>query len=206
VPTRLDDLERQFGDLATELSDQDATLAEIDGRATEIAAIIAGVDEHLADVDAAASARAAALGNQLEVSRVIDLTARARLFLYQANYGLAIDDLVVAKAILDAIDPTSGGITSEIRDAASARLALSLASLPDRPVLAADDLNVAWQLLVDDTADPAVASLPPVPPLASEQPAAVDTDVVAPVDVVAPAGDGTPAADEATTGDATADG
>ena len=175
VPTRLDELEANFGDLNARADAEDTTVAGIEARIAELDATIAGVDGAVSELATTATSGDADLGNRLEVTGATELLSRARLFLYQANYGLAIGDLTMARAKLERIDPAVGGIAAETRDAAVARISLALASLPDRPVLAADDLDIAWQLLVDDTAVPRAASLPPVPIVSLEE-----TDVAAP--------------------------
>ena len=198
VPTRLDELETNVGDLNARADTEDTTVAGIEAHIAELDASIAGIDEAVSDLATTSAAGDADLGNRLEVTGATELLSRARLFLYQANYGLAIGDLTMARTKLERIDPAVGGIAAETRDAAVARISLALASLPDRPVLAADDLDIAWQLLVDDTAVSRVASLPPVPIVFPEEttPAATDTEPATPE----AADEATPEADAASGG------
>jgi hypothetical protein len=98
----------------------------------------------LADADEEAAARTE---REITVLRAMALMSRARLSLYQANYGLAGEDLAAAQAVLGQItnpDDTIVGVLD--------RLAASAASLPSLPVPAAADLDIAWQLLLGDVA------------------------------------------------------
>ncbi len=74
---------------------------------------------------------------------------RARLFLYQANYGLAEQDIAAALESLNQVPAEARN--SEVID----RLTAAAEALPDRPVLAADELDIAWGALLtpSDQAD-----------------------------------------------------
>lgn len=76
----------------------------------------------------------------------VQLLSRGRLFLYQANYGLAEADIQVAR---DLLADRTGTAPAENLVAAIERLDLVLEALPATPVLASDDLDIAWQLLLD---------------------------------------------------------
>ena len=89
------------------------------------------------------TAGSAELATQVTMLRSMELLSRARLFLYQANYGLAEQDVAAARALI----PTDTAVGEEV----ALRLDRVIESLPDRPVTAADDLDIAWQLLLSPT-------------------------------------------------------
>ncbi len=85
---------------------------------------------------------------ELMVLKSMELITRSRLFLGQNNLGLAQQDIQAAYDLLgelqNQVPPYQTGAVSAVVQ----RLKLSLGNLPDAPVLAADDLEIAWQLLV----------------------------------------------------------
>jgi hypothetical protein len=74
------------------------------------------------------------------------------LFLYQANYGLAAQDLMSARTILAGLEGTTIG-DAAIEETVF-RLDLAIGALPGRPVAASDDLDIAWQALLGEHAQP----------------------------------------------------
>jgi hypothetical protein len=124
---RLSELDRRIAQHSTRLDQLDRAAAELEA----------------SDADAAGSAQA-----ELTVLRGMELLSRARLFLYEANYGLAAQDLTSARRLLAGIDPSNvGGVPI---DETLVRIDLALAALPDRPVVASDDLDIAWQTLLGE--------------------------------------------------------
>jgi len=86
-----------------------------------------------------------ALKNEITMTRVLDLLARARLFLAQSNFGLAKEDVQSARDLLTGLyESTSDEVLAEAID----RLDLSLSNLPDFPVIASGDIEIAWQILI----------------------------------------------------------
>jgi len=103
------------------------------------------------------------LARQIKLLRAMELLSRARLFLYQSNFGLAEQDIQAAREILAAVQPSAplplGSELSEIVE----RLDMCLSRLPDFPVPASDDLDIAWQILLQVTPRPAVPTETPTP-------------------------------------------
>jgi septal ring factor EnvC (AmiA/AmiB activator) len=139
IESRLEALGADDAAVATAV---DALVARLDG-ADEY---IAGHTERLAALDAAQASVGAQLTSELGVLRAMELMSRGRLFLYQANYGLAEQDIAAARAVLAGLESSEAGL------AAIQRLDLAVANLPARPVLASDDLDIAWSLLLGDVA------------------------------------------------------
>jgi hypothetical protein len=96
----------------------------------------------------------ARLDRQIKIVKSMELLSRARLFLYQSNFGMAKQDIQIARDLLDTIDSdgtetTSVGVVEVVQ-----RLDMCLSRLPEFPVVASDDLDIAWQLLLQGTPQP----------------------------------------------------
>ncbi len=151
LTTRIGNLEDDLAALNTETTQR---LDELDSTLTGLDALVAAQSTRLDELDALAVAlgedlnetnSAAAL--QLDLTRAAELMSRARLFLFQANYGLAAGDLDSARATLLGIDADELGGDADI-NAVVDRLERAITNLPDRPVSAASDLDIAWQELL----------------------------------------------------------
>ena len=108
----------------------------------------------------------AKMGSQIKLLKAMELLSRARLFLYQSNFGLAKQDAQLARDILAGLQEAAPeGLTADLTEAIF-RLDLVLKNLPDFPVAASDDLDLAWQVLVQGIPHPTPApteSLTPIP-------------------------------------------
>lgn len=86
------------------------------------------------------------MNSKLDQMISMEYLSRARLFLYQSNFGLAKQDIQQARNtlanIVDQAPKTNSLITEVIQ-----RLDMCLSRLPDYPVPASGDLDIAWQLL-----------------------------------------------------------
>ncbi len=165
VPAQLDGLDARLTELADAQAAATARIDDLQGQIDDRTARLDALDDAQQELAASTTAMIGAIDSELDVMRSTELLSRARLYLYQANYGLAIDDVRSARAILATVDPSGDRLTLEQRDATLVRLDLVLRSLPDRPVLAADDLDIAWQLLMGEVPIvPGDAASPVVPP------------------------------------------
>jgi hypothetical protein len=130
----------------------------------------------------------AALRRELQLIKVMELLARSRIFLAQGSPGLAQQDVRTGRGLLVALQGEvpahQVGTLAEI----IARLDAILENLPDAPVSAATDLEVAWQLLLN--------GLPAAPESATEvtPPAGEATPTPEPTAPVTPAPSPTPEA------------
>jgi len=78
----------------------------------------------------------------------MELLSRARLFMYQSNFGLARQDVQIARDLLAEIQPDAPQPLARELEAVIQRLDMTLSNLPDFPVAASDDLDIAWQILL----------------------------------------------------------
>ena len=89
------------------------------------------------------------LQQQILFSRSIELLTRSRLYLSQNNYGLVEQDVLAARDILsDIVAGMPPDETSNLQNII-ARLDLALNILPSLPLIAADEIDIAWMLLVN---------------------------------------------------------
>ncbi len=114
----------------------------------------------------------AEIENRTMVNQALEFLSRARLYLAQSNFGIARDDVASARMILAALSeqvPTDQQIQL---DNVLTRLDLALGNLPEYPVVAANDLEIAWILLMNNQPDavpmatiaPSIPTATPVPP------------------------------------------
>lgn len=86
------------------------------------------------------------LRHELLINRVMLHLVRARLGLLENNAGLAADEAARARALLVETDPE--GEIENVQDAI-ARIDLALEAMQTTPLVAGDDLEIAWKLLVE---------------------------------------------------------
>jgi septal ring factor EnvC (AmiA/AmiB activator) len=107
------------------------------------------------------------LKREVMLTRALDMLGRARLYLAQSNFGLAREDVKSARDLLEELQAET---EDEARGQAISRLDLALGNLPAFPVVAAGDLEIAWQILMSGkapataTPEPTVVSTPTVEP------------------------------------------
>ena len=89
-----------------------------------------------------------ALTREVKLTRAIENLSRARLYLAQSNFGLAREDVQSAHDLLVEMQNESEEATLT---QAISRLDLALNNLPDFPVVASGDLEIAWQILMTGT-------------------------------------------------------
>ncbi len=85
------------------------------------------------------------LRHEIELSRVIELLSRGRLYLAQSNFGSAKADIQAARDLLAELAAEN----DKTLQSAIARLDIGLENLPDFPVVAIGDVDMAWQLLIN---------------------------------------------------------
>lgn len=98
-----------------------------------------------------------ALKHEVMLTRTLDTLARARLYLAQSNFGLAKADVQSTRDLLAELQEES---ENEVQAQALQRLDLALANLPDFPVVASGDLEIAWQILMSGKAVPTATPAP----------------------------------------------
>lgn len=166
-------------DLEERASALDQRLSEIETEITVHTRSLDSLEKVQTELQAQDEAASLELKRQIDLMKSVEFLSRARLFMYQSNFGLARLDVQAARALLgemqlDEIDPLADDQQAVIR-----RLDLVLSNLPNFPVAASDDLDIAWQILVAGLPDaplPASETAEPTP-LPSMTPAATFTPV-----------------------------
>jgi TolA-binding protein len=120
------------------------------------------------------------LQRQVTMSRSIELLSRASLYLYESNFGLARQDVQAARELLVKLQSdTPVDKIANLQDVIS-RLDLVLGNLPSFPVIAANDVDIAWQLLVYDLPDLPTPTFTPEPDTNTPTPTAEVTTTITP--------------------------
>lgn len=174
VPSRLDELDSRLSALADEQSVTNSSADDLQRQIDVHTDNIASLDAATQALEATAVRIDEQLVVGFDTARSMELMSRAQVSLYQANYGLALEDITSARRILAEIDPQAAGEDADAIVQTVERLDLAIAALPDRPVIAADDLAIAWRLLLGD---PPVTSTRSLPSVAVDPELAADTPV-----------------------------
>lgn len=199
--SQMTDLNRRQGQLEFQVADLGARLATLEAgqkaqsdSLAEIASslqtlevgqagqgdVISELEAHIQTLEGADAERndsLADLAYQTNLLQAMELLSRARLFLYQSNFGLARLDVQAAYDVLTEMQATAPDSKQQDLTEAIFRLELALDSLPQFPVAASDDLDIAWQILLDGYPATPAATPTPLPTLA---PAETATPLPAP--------------------------
>jgi septal ring factor EnvC (AmiA/AmiB activator) len=107
------------------------------------------------------------LEREVQALKAMNLLVRAQVYLSQSNFGLARDDVLAARAVLVALRDQQPLAERDLTDGWISRIDLALANLPAYPVVAAGDLQIAWQLMLQGmlppTPTPAPITITPTP-------------------------------------------
>ena len=171
---QLADLQTRLGTLETAQNQHDGSLTELDQRLngieTEIAArtrSLAELEDMQAELQAQNKTVSAELERQINLLKAMELLSRARLSMYQSNFGLAKQDVQIGRDLLATVQPDAPEPLGDELEAVVQRLDMTLSNLPNFPVAASDDLDIAWQILL--------AGLPPATPTPSATPTPAGT-------------------------------
>lgn len=89
-----------------------------------------------------------ALKREIIFTRAIETLSRARMYLLQSNFGLAKQDVQSTLDLISALKTDAPEYQLRALDSILARLDLALENLPAFPVIAAGDVDIAWQLMI----------------------------------------------------------
>jgi len=137
----LDDVREELDSLKSAVADLEASINEANDKIEALQANYMELDERLNAEDAPV----AALRREVQLVNAMEMLTRSRLFIVENNLGLAEDDIQSARDLLAAMGVPEYQV--EALNAIISRLDLALENLPESPVLAAEDLELAWQLL-----------------------------------------------------------
>jgi hypothetical protein len=106
------------------------------------------------DAIATVQMRAAGINEDLALIRILDLFSRTNQFLLHSNYGLAEESLVSAKEELGKLIETAPGFQREYINTILKHVEGAIYHLPAKPALAADELELAWELGINGLPQP----------------------------------------------------
>lgn len=136
-------------------SDEIATLSintdRIDKLVEDLALIDKRVD-NLEEILGSAEAPTQKIGRQLQMLRALSLLDRARLHLVEGNLGSAVEVATEARDIIAAVIENAPEDEIETLTQIVERIDLALKNMEKRPILAAGDLEIAWNELIEATA------------------------------------------------------
>ena len=195
-------MEQEIADLQTKLqtleaaqNGHDGSLAKLDKRVSDMEAEITARTQSLTTLEKMQSelqqqneANAAELDRQINLLKAMELLSRARLFMYESNFGLAKQDVQIARDLLAKVRPNAPTSLAKDLDAVVPRLDMTLSNLPDFPVAAIDDLDIAWQILLSGLpqATPTLSETPTPVGMLSATPTAISTFTPTPPLTVTP--------------------
>ena len=175
---KLDDLETRLETLEAEQGQNAEALTELDGRVSDIETQIAAHTKSLEALERMQSelqtqdeVTSAELQRQINILKAMELLSRARLFMYQSNFGLARQDIQIARDLLAEVQADDPKSSKGDLDAVIRRLDLVLSDLPNFPVAASDDLDIAWQILLSGLPQAGPTPGPTPPPTFTPTPA-----------------------------------
>jgi hypothetical protein len=155
----LSDLQTRLGTLETVQNEHDQSLKELAQRMSDVETEIAARTESLAALERIQSeiqeqneVASAELERQVNLLKSMELLSRARLFMYQSNFGLAEQDVQIARDVLGTVQKDAPDELAEDLETVTLHLDLALSNLPNFPVAASDDLDIAWQILLTGSA------------------------------------------------------
>ena len=155
LQTQIDGLQLQNDSNMEALDTQSGHLSAMATQQMDLNNFVATLEIDLGDqLDEQETALLAEIEYNLKVSQAIQLLSRANLYLVQSNYGMARQDLSTAYGLLDDYIGNAPADKQEFLQTVVDRMEMAIFNLPSYPVVAANDLQIAWQYLVDNN-DPA---------------------------------------------------
>jgi flagellar basal body-associated protein FliL len=148
------ELQQQLSETNTRVDELSASIEAHTASLEKLEAIQLTLETELKENNAETSVK---LKQEVMMTRVLDMLARARLYLVQSNFGLAREDIRSARDVLAELQAESN---DEVLTQAVARLDLALGNLPAFPVVASGDLDIAWQILMTGQAAAATTAQP----------------------------------------------
>ena len=161
LKSQLAEIKGQLVDLSSQLNETNNHLGELEQSLQAHTTSLATLAEMQAVLEAQLKEdndkALTALKNEIVMTRVLDTLARSRLYLAQSNFGLAKVDVLSARDLLAELHAVT---KDDIHAQAIERLDMALNNLPEFPVVASGDLEIAWQILMTGEALPTETPAP----------------------------------------------
>ena len=159
-------MEAELEAVQTSLEDQSDRVSRLRNLIDRVEDLTSDMDEMVIRVEtleatlAAVELPAASIGRQLQLIRAMTLLTKARLWLVQDNLGLAAEEIAVARDLLDEVIGTERDGEDEVLVQIVERLDFALMDIRTTPIVAADELEIAWKLLVEVTKPASYLAVP----------------------------------------------
>jgi chromosome segregation ATPase len=140
------------------LTGQVETLSELADQVDELSETITSMTGELDLLDQSVTSvavPASALEERSQIVLSMIVLTRARLWMEEDNLGLAAEDITAASDILEAVSGQSEGMDETLGEVLD-RLDNALEDVRRYPRVAANELEIAWKLLIDLVGQPAV--------------------------------------------------
>jgi hypothetical protein len=149
-------LQAEFDGIGVALDDQASKIAKLSIISDQLEEITADLDETIGRVEllevtlSEVEFPATEFRRQVRMISAMTLITKARLWLIQDNLGQAAEEITAARELLakSVVDIT---VVDEELVQIIERLDLALADVRTTPIVAADELEIAWKLLVEAT-------------------------------------------------------
>ena len=149
-----------------QIDDVNASMNALETQVAELSTSVARTNREFQSVTnrlQTADTPVAELSNELQLVKAMELLTRSRISLISNNLGLAQQDIGAARDLLTSLKSQVPVYQVDALNTISSRLDTAYSNLPDSPVLAADDLEIAWKLLLqglpgESAGTPGVAS------------------------------------------------
>ena len=150
IQSSLDEFSVSLSDLEEQLSIHESNLGDVQADIATLGQSIEGNQSELKELAAQLDAQVeiGTLRQELVLLKAMELITRARVSIGQENIGLARDDLQAAQNLLTSLSSELPAYQAKYLSDIAYRLALALDNLDRATNLVDEDLEVAWQLLL----------------------------------------------------------
>ena len=143
--SRLDKVETSLAAVSANLEQLQSEIAHVDQAMAQTSTQV----QELASQSEASSSPLNEIRNELQLLKAMEHLTRSRLYLVEDNLGLAEEEVRAARLLLAGLGGDVPPYQVETLATIVAHLDSALSELPGRPVLASEELEIAWQMLRD---------------------------------------------------------
>jgi DNA uptake protein ComE-like DNA-binding protein len=169
IQSEIDSVNQRVDTIEKTVQTQTQTLAQLEKIQTQLEQ----------EIQAGHEAAMVELKREVMLTRSIEYLSRGRLYLAQSNFGLAREDVQVARNLVAELQIDAPEFQVAALDEVLTRLDLALTNLPEFPVIAINDVNIAWQILMNglpqSAAEAAFTPTPTQVPTTTATPTPVST-------------------------------
>ena len=143
----LDAYQIQQDDVGAQIEEIESAILGLIDQSNDLAKQNENLQETVQEFDV--DAKLQPIYQELQIFKLLLQVNRSRLYLIQDNYGLAKQELEFANQLLDTIILNAEDDQKDEILLWDARLKLAISHLPNNPILANDDLEILWTMMID---------------------------------------------------------